>query len=71
MGRGNVWKGLHGTGHPPVLGGVEEGEEESDVSPNSVPVASQVCEMPQSIILEKVSRMSSLGFVYDQKQSPV
>ena len=28
MGRGNVWKGLHGTGHPPVLGGVEEGEED-------------------------------------------
>lgn len=42
MGRGNVGKGLHGTGHPPVLGGVEEGEEEPDVSSNSLPVASQV-----------------------------
>lgn len=33
MGSGNVWKGLLATGHPPVLHCVEEGEEESDVSP--------------------------------------
>ena len=42
MGSGNVWKGLHATGHPPVLHCVEEGEEESDVFPNSLPVASHV-----------------------------
>ena len=39
--------------------------------PSSLPVASHVWMRPQSIILEKVSRVSGLGSIYDQKQSPV
>lgn len=37
VGKGGVWKGLHGTGRSPALRCVKE---ESDVSPNYLPAAS-------------------------------